>query len=517
MSVTVAQLNGNGIPDLLVANQGSNDVSEIFGSDNSSGDWVGIPGPRLNSGGDGPIAVIVADLTDNSIPDLAVVNGGSGTVTMLPGVGGGFFDDQDPLVLFNLGSAVVQPPTFTGTSGLGYAVTAGGNLVRFDLANPAAGASVVYSGEQVVAAQALANGQVVAALADGAVDLLNTQGNSLNLASVLQAQAGVPTSPSSIDVVSKPSGQFSVLVSSEGSDNLFVFAPATASPEGEGGGVLPATSSPPALNSIQTPTLSSATASVTSALTTSAITTSASATTSSTSSSSSTSAASVSSTATSSVGLSLGGFSSLGNRSVGGSSSTILVPVEGNTYLSVPILDLNAGNEDEDAAGKRRMPGLSSKFSFGDTSPLTRFVIGLDEAIERFRGADQAPLLNGPGALSDPWNEDLFHQHLPALPPAHGTDGDDPHAMLPEPHSHAQFAHSRFARETSNRPDNPPPRPATARGASFMALAGLIVAMRRPSTRARGRKLERTNLSVESNQVFQRRPQPIPPFPEFKR
>ena len=101
-SVTVADINGDGIPDMLVADQGSNDVSVIFGSYNANGDWVGTLGPRLKSGGDGPIAVIVADLTGNSVPDLAVVNGGSGTVTLLPGVGGGFFDDQHPEVLFNL-------------------------------------------------------------------------------------------------------------------------------------------------------------------------------------------------------------------------------------------------------------------------------------------------------------------------------------------------------------------------------------------------------------------------------
>ena len=95
-SVTVADINGDGIPDMLIANQGSNDVSVIFGSYDANGDWVGIPGPRLKSGGDGPIAVIVRDLTGNGVPDLAVVNGGSGTVTVLPGVGGGFFDDQQP-------------------------------------------------------------------------------------------------------------------------------------------------------------------------------------------------------------------------------------------------------------------------------------------------------------------------------------------------------------------------------------------------------------------------------------
>ncbi len=50
----------------------------------------------------------VADLTGNGVLDLAIVNGGSGTVTLLPGVGGGFFDDQDPQTPFNLGGAVVQ-------------------------------------------------------------------------------------------------------------------------------------------------------------------------------------------------------------------------------------------------------------------------------------------------------------------------------------------------------------------------------------------------------------------------
>ena len=41
-SVTVADINGDGIPDMLIANQGSNDVSVIFGSYDANGDWVGI-------------------------------------------------------------------------------------------------------------------------------------------------------------------------------------------------------------------------------------------------------------------------------------------------------------------------------------------------------------------------------------------------------------------------------------------------------------------------------------------
>ena len=138
--VTVADLNGNGIPDLLVPDEGSNDVSVIFGSYNAAGDWVGTPGPRLKSGGDGPIDVVVQDPVAGAFPDLLVFNGGSGTVTELPGVGNGFFDDRSPQTVFNLGGALVQAPTFEGTTGVGYAVTVDGDLVRFSLSNPAAGA-----------------------------------------------------------------------------------------------------------------------------------------------------------------------------------------------------------------------------------------------------------------------------------------------------------------------------------------------------------------------------------------
>ncbi len=263
-------------------------------------------------------------------------------------------------------------------SGLGYAVTAAGSLVRFDLSNPAGGAAVVFSGQQVLAAQALATGQVVAALANGDVSLLSPQGNGLTVTSILQAQAGVPAVPSAIDVVSNPGGQFNVLVSSEGSDTIYVFAQVASA--GEGGGTIVTNPALPALNSFQPPTLSATGQSF--SVTAGAIATGASATAAAaTSSSASTSSSTASVTATTSVGMSLGSFSSLGNRSSSDVGATVLVAVEGNTYLSVPILDFGSSVDDEAGAGRARMPGLSGMYPFGDTSPLTRFVIGLDEAL----------------------------------------------------------------------------------------------------------------------------------------
>ena len=249
-SLTVADINGDGIPDMLIANQGSNDVSVIFGSYDASGDWVGIAGPRLKSGGDGPIAVIVRDLSGDSVSDLAVVNGGSGTVTLLPGVGRGFFDDQDPKTLFNLGSAVVQAPTFVGDSSLGYEVTASGELVRFDLSDVAKGSSVVFSDQQVVAAQALPGGQVVVALSTGIVNILAPQGNGLTVQSELLAKGETPALPSAIQVVAKANGNYDVLVSSQGSDTISVFSLAGA---GGGGTITPSPGGValPSLNSFQ--------------------------------------------------------------------------------------------------------------------------------------------------------------------------------------------------------------------------------------------------------------------------
>jgi hypothetical protein len=514
-SVTVADLNDDGVPDLVVSNQGSNDVSVIFGSYDALGDWIGTLGPRLKSGGDGPIAVVARDLSGNGIPDLAVINGGSGTVTELPGVGRGFFDDRAPRTLFNLGSGLVQPPTFAGSGGLGYGVTAGGDLVRFDLLNPANGASVAFSGAQVVAAQALSNGQVVVALADGAVDLLRPAGNNLSVASVLQAQGGVPALPSSIEVVSKPSGQFNVVVSSQGSDTLFVYSQGAIAESGGSPSVnVP---SPQGFNAPQASAAAAATQGFT--LTTSTVATSASSASASTSASTSSSSASVAAVTTSaSIGLSLGGFSSLGNSSTRGSSGTVLVPVEGNTYLSVPILDFGLGEGDENGAGEGRMPWLSSKFNFGDTSSLTRFVIGLDEALQQYRGADEMPPENGPGVPQDPWRDDLFHLHVPAPKASPGGAGDNPQSMVPEPQAPPPRVRAGFKDEGGKRPALSSWQPTTESGARFIASAGLIFAMlQRPGLfRLAARRSWRPGQPVAASAWIPRRSRKLSPISESK-
>jgi hypothetical protein len=480
--LTVADLNGDSIPDMVVADRGSNDISVIFGSYNAQGEWIGTIGPRLKSGGDGPIAVAVVNSSGNGVPDLTVFNGGSGTVTELPGVGLGFFDDRQPQRLFNFGGALLQPPTFVGATSLGYAVTSGGDLVHFNLFSPAQGAAVVYSGQPIVAAQALASGQVVVALADGTVNLLEPQGNGLALAAVLQAQGGVPTLPSAIDVVSKPGGQFNVLVSSEGSDHLFVFASAETSLGG--GGPLPGGTPPPALNLVQTPALASASQGF--SFTAGAITSAGATSTASTSASTSASASATSATvaATTTVGLSLGTFSSLSSGTGRGESVAVLVSVEGNTYQSVPILEFGSAGEEDDA-GAVRMPWLSSLHNFGDTSALTRFVTGLDAALEDYRGLDDAFTPRGASEARDPWREDMFIHHLPTARPITGARRQDSQDSRPGPGADTRGVRPKAPRRAAAAVPIEGPIPRSDRLARFVSVAGLLVAARAwPVTRA---------------------------------
>jgi hypothetical protein len=109
VEVTVADVNGDGRPDLIVANKGSNDVSILLNQPNGSG-FTFTPGPRLPAGA-GPVDTIVQDVLGNGKPDLLVSDSQSNSVMLLPGIGGGFFSEAQART-FRVGS---QPgPLFVG-------------------------------------------------------------------------------------------------------------------------------------------------------------------------------------------------------------------------------------------------------------------------------------------------------------------------------------------------------------------------------------------------------------------
>jgi hypothetical protein len=96
VGVTIADVNGDGIPDLVVANEGSNDVSILLGQ-GQGGAWTLVPGPRLRAGA-APVATVVEDVSGHGVPDILVANSGSDNVSLLPGLGNGFFDDRPEAV-----------------------------------------------------------------------------------------------------------------------------------------------------------------------------------------------------------------------------------------------------------------------------------------------------------------------------------------------------------------------------------------------------------------------------------
>jgi hypothetical protein len=319
----------------------------------------------------------------------------------------------------------------------------------------------------------------VAALANGIVDILAPQGNGLGVASELLATGGTPALPSAIDVVEKPNGLFNVLVSSQGSDTIFVFDTAAAAGAPSTGGA-----SLPSVNAFQPPTGSSTQVVVFAA--TANASGASQASVSATSSASANSGALSVSTGTT-AGLSLGSLSSVGNSVGKGTTDAVLVSIEGNTYLSVPVLGIGSENAEEAGAGEGRMPWLSTMLPFGDTSPLTRFVIGLDEALRDYPGSKDALPLRDAGLSHDPWDEDLFFRHLPVQPPVlrqerdGATEGGSPEAMLPDsnqnrPH-HDGGPHGRFGDERWDEPIVGRSSLAARFVAGFMSLAGVLATM----------------------------------------
>ena len=96
VGITVAYLTG-ALPDLVVADKGSNQVSILLNQSQPGGAISFDAGPRLNSGGTGPVSTVVGYFTPGSAyQDILVSNSGSNNVALLPGVGGGFFNDQNP-------------------------------------------------------------------------------------------------------------------------------------------------------------------------------------------------------------------------------------------------------------------------------------------------------------------------------------------------------------------------------------------------------------------------------------
>ena len=92
-SVAIGDLNGDGKPDLVVANIGSDNVSILLGDGNGAFGTV-----NTLTVGDQPLSVAIGDLNDDGKPDLAVANSNSSSVSILINTGAGNL--FDPSLIF---------------------------------------------------------------------------------------------------------------------------------------------------------------------------------------------------------------------------------------------------------------------------------------------------------------------------------------------------------------------------------------------------------------------------------
>ena len=82
-AVSVADLNGDSKPDLVVADEGSDRVSVLFNTTVPGAASPSFAAAQPFASGDAPSAVAVADLDGDGIPDLLVADRGSGTASVL--------------------------------------------------------------------------------------------------------------------------------------------------------------------------------------------------------------------------------------------------------------------------------------------------------------------------------------------------------------------------------------------------------------------------------------------------
>ncbi len=236
VGLTVANVTGDGIPDIIVSNAGSDDLSLFIGVGQGAA-WTLQTRPRLRVGID-PVSTTVADI--GGVPSIISVDQGSNDVEILRGVGGGFFDATNPIIL-PAGPAPIRAfvGRFDTSPGLSLVVLDAGSPNLTYYPNFASGisqpVSISTGGTKPVA------GAMGASLQNGYAELfIAHEGNGL--ITILAGGPGGPAPAGTIDIgasveptdlaISKGgSGSLQIYVASSGSDQaiLVQVAPGAAS------------------------------------------------------------------------------------------------------------------------------------------------------------------------------------------------------------------------------------------------------------------------------------------------
>jgi Flp pilus assembly secretin CpaC len=115
VAIATGDLNADGVPDLAVVNQGDNTVSVLLGSSNLDATFTEATGSPLPTATT-PAGIVIANFANGAVPDIAVTNKGSSTLGVYIGQGKGTFASRIELNT-PVGPSALIAATLT-TSGL---------------------------------------------------------------------------------------------------------------------------------------------------------------------------------------------------------------------------------------------------------------------------------------------------------------------------------------------------------------------------------------------------------------
>jgi Flp pilus assembly secretin CpaC len=90
VAIAIGDLNADGVPDIAVVNQGDNSVSVLLGNTNLNGTFAPATGSPLPTAST-PAGIVIANFANGLVPDIAVTNKGSNTLGVYLGLGNGTF------------------------------------------------------------------------------------------------------------------------------------------------------------------------------------------------------------------------------------------------------------------------------------------------------------------------------------------------------------------------------------------------------------------------------------------
>src|SRR5882762_7418620 len=93
VAIATSDLNGDAVPDLAVVNQGDNSVSVLLGSSNLDATFTAASGSPLPTAA-APAGIVIANFTGGNFPSLAVTNKDQGTLGIYLGLGAGTFSNR---------------------------------------------------------------------------------------------------------------------------------------------------------------------------------------------------------------------------------------------------------------------------------------------------------------------------------------------------------------------------------------------------------------------------------------